>query len=149
MMDGPSRVVLGSILRGMATADLDSSVLKNTPAVIALQEATREFLPMAGPGFNKDSYTNSFVKMPFVKKKATTSLNGNERPCVHCGYCVDVCPQSLMPIWIAEATVSTMLERAEELDIFACTECGLCSYVCPSKIPLLEQIRQGKKAVKK
>ncbi len=146
--EGPSRVILGSVMRGMAQTDLDAPVMKNTPAVIALKEATKEFLPMAGPGFNKDSFTNSFVKMPFIKKKATTSLNGNERPCVSCGYCVDVCPQSLMPIWIAEAAMRQMSERTEELDILACTECGLCSYVCPSKIPLLEQIRQGKKALK-
>jgi RnfABCDGE-type electron transport complex C subunit len=146
--ESPSRIILGSVMRGTAQTDLDAPILKNTAAVIALKEAKRAFLPMVGPGFDKDSYTNSFVKLPLVKKKATTSLNGNERPCVNCGYCVDVCPQNLVPVRLGEYSVSQRLEAAEKLDIFACIECGLCAYVCPSKIPLLEQIRQGKKALK-
>jgi electron transport complex protein RnfC len=58
---------------------------------------------------------------------------------------VDVCPQNLVPALLGEYSANGLLSEAQEIDLFACIECGLCAYVCPSKIPLLEQIREGKR----
>jgi electron transport complex protein RnfC len=80
-------------------------------------------------------------------KRATTSLNGNPRACVKCGYCVDVCPQNLVPALLGGYSANGLLSEAQNIDLFACIECGLCAYVCPSKIPLLEQIREGKRKI--
>jgi electron transport complex protein RnfC len=142
------RIVIGSVLRGAAVGDLEIPIVKETPAVIALREAEPELLPVAGPGFDRDSFTGVYVSLPWVRyKRATTSLNGNPRPCVKCGYCVDVCPQNLVPALLGEYSANGLLSEAQALDIFACIECGLCAYVCPSKIPLLEQIREGKRKI--
>ncbi len=140
------RIVLGSVLRGQAQGDVEAPILKDTPAVIALREAERELFPVAGPGFDRDSFTGAYLSLPWGKtKRATTSLNGNPRPCVKCGYCVDICPQNLVPALLGEYSANDLLSEAQNIDLFACIECGLCAYVCPSKIPLLEQIRQGKR----
>lgn len=146
-LKGNGRIVLGSVMRGQAHTDLDIPITREIPAVIALQEAERELFPIAGLGLDRDSFTKAYLSLPWVTKRATTSLHGNPRPCVRCGYCVDVCPQNLFPALLGEYTANGLLSEAENLDLFACIECGLCAYVCPSKIPLLEQIREGKRKI--
>lgn len=142
-----ARIVLGSVLRGRDQQNLDVPVLKETPAVIALKEAEAELMPAAGPGLDRDSFTGVYVSLPWRKlKRANTSLNGNQRPCVRCGYCLDVCPQNLFPVMLGEYSANGLVSDAVNIDLMACIECGLCAYVCPSKIPLLEQIRKGKRA---
>lgn len=147
-LKGHGRIVLGSVIRGQAQGDLEAPIVKDTPAVIALREAERELFPIAKLGFDRDSFTGAYLNLPWVRyKRATTSLNGNPRPCVKCGYCIDVCPQNLVPALLGEYTVNGLLSEAQNIDLFACIECGLCAYVCPSKIPLLEQIREGKSKI--
>lgn len=142
------RIVLGSVLRGQAQDDLNTPITREISAVIVLREAERELFPVAGPGFDRDSFTGVYLSVPWVRyKRATTSLNGNPRPCVRCGFCVDVCPQNLMPALLGEYSAHGLLSEAQDMDLFACIECGLCAYVCPSKIPLLEQIREGKRKI--
>jgi len=147
-LKGNGRVVLGSVMRGQAQGDLEAPIAKDTPAVIALKEAERELFPIAGLGFDRDSFTGAYLSLPWVRyKRATTSLHGNPRPCVKCGYCIDVCPQNLVPALLGEYAANGLLSEAQNIDLFACIECGLCAYVCPSKIPLLEQIREGKRKI--
>lgn len=147
-LKGNGRIVLGSVLRGQAQGDVEVPILKETPAVIALKEAERELFSIASPGFDRDSFTGAYLSLPWVTvKRANTSLNGNPRPCVKCGYCVDVCPQNLVPALLGQYSANGLLSEAQNIDIFACIECGLCAYVCPSKIPLLEQIREGKRQI--
>ncbi|XBX73792.1 electron transport complex subunit RsxC [Proteinivorax tanatarense] len=70
-----------------------------------------------------------------------------ERTCIRCARCVDACPMSLMPNYLAAYSRKEMFKEAEELHLFNCIECGCCSYMCPSKIPLVHLIRQGKAEV--
>lgn len=71
-------------------------------------------------------------------------------PCIHCGYCVEVCPMSLNPSQLGllakNEQYGPMVEGFHLLD---CFECGACSYVCPSHIPLVQYFRVAKAAVKK
>jgi len=69
---------------------------------------------------------------------------GEERDCIRCGRCVDVCPVSLMPTMIAQYAKKDDLDKAEEYFATDCYECGCCSYICPSKIPLLHYIKYAK-----
>jgi len=68
--------------------------------------------------------------------------------CIRCSECLNVCPVSLQPILISNAYERGDIEKAEQLGAMDCIECGNCSYICPSKIPLLENIRKAKAAIK-
>lgn len=133
----PSRVILGGPLRGTSVSDVESPITRDVRALVALREPRGR----AGGG------AFSFLRRS-SPARATTALHGPTRPCIRCGDCLDVCPQNLFPIWLAEASRRGDLRRAEELSLFACIECGLCSYVCPSKIDLLEGIRRGKRLIR-
>lgn len=67
------------------------------------------------------------------------------RPCIRCTLCVQVCPMGLVPNLLGEYSAKGLLDQAEEkLNIWDCIECSLCSYVCPSKRALVTWIKQGK-----
>lgn len=68
--------------------------------------------------------------------------------CIRCSECINVCPVSLQPILISNAYERGDIDEAERLGAMDCIECGNCSFICPSKIPLLENIRGAKQAIK-
>ena len=67
-----------------------------------------------------------------------------QQPCIRCGFCVEVCPVSLLPQQLYAYSHSRQYERLEEHRLADCIECGACAWVCPSKIPLVEYYRQAK-----
>ncbi|WP_208560925.1 electron transport complex subunit RsxC [Marinilactibacillus kalidii] len=73
---------------------------------------------------------------------------GEEKDCIMCSECLNVCPVSLQPILISDAFDRGNLQKAKELGAMDCIECGNCSFICPSKIPLLDNILAAKAAIK-
>lgn len=99
--------------------------------------------------------TLSDGKVPIIKAMtAITALTekeaqvGEESDCIMCSECINVCPVNLQPILISEAYKRGDLDAAKKLGAMDCIECGNCSYICPSKIPLLDNIRDAKAAIK-
>lgn len=95
------------------------------------------------------------TRVPILKAMtAITVLNereakiGEESDCIMCSECINVCPVNLQPILISEAYKRGDVDKAKALGAMDCIECGNCSYICPSKIPLLENIREAKAAIK-
>ena len=76
------------------------------------------------------------------------SIAKKSSACIHCGKCVDACPNSLNPTAISKAmkieNFDEKMEMLKERCINLCVECGCCSYVCPANRPLLEYIRINK-----
>ncbi|MFQ5796005.1 MAG: RnfABCDGE type electron transport complex subunit C [Candidatus Bipolaricaulia bacterium] len=144
-------ILLGGPIRGHAQESLEAPVLKNTQAVTVLKRPTRELLAFVKPGFDRSSYTGVFPPVPGgdKAKQADVGLHGEPRECVRCGYCFDVCPVDISPIFLARYAQHEMFDRAQDLNIFACIDCGLCSYVCPSKIPLAALIKEGKEKLER
>ncbi|MCI1648990.1 MAG: RnfABCDGE type electron transport complex subunit C [Bacteroides sp.] len=68
--------------------------------------------------------------------------------CIGCGYCVDVCPQKLMPLEFARPAVLADKRALEQYHVVDCIECAACAYVCPSDVPLLESILKGKELLR-
>lgn len=66
------------------------------------------------------------------------------RPCIRCARCVDVCPMGLTPNLLGEYSHKGLYEKASKLRVQDCIECGLCSFVCPSKRALVTWIKEGK-----
>ena len=66
------------------------------------------------------------------------------RPCIRCARCVDVCPMGLTPNLLGEYSDKGLYEKAAKLNVRDCIECGLCSFTCPSKRALVTWIKKGK-----
>ncbi|MBS4006911.1 MAG: electron transport complex subunit RsxC [Clostridium sp.] len=66
------------------------------------------------------------------------------RQCIKCAKCVDVCPVSIMPLFIGSSVEQGMYDKAEAYNAMDCIECGCCTYICPSKRPLVQWIRMSK-----
>jgi electron transport complex protein RnfC len=111
-----AKVVLGGPMMGIAIADLTTPVTKTSGAVTIL---TKEQIGSA----------------KFYQRQTA---------CIHCGRCIEACPENLNPTKIAHAVKSNLLNIAENYYISACIECGCCSYVCPAKIELTGLIKTGK-----
>lgn len=72
-----------------------------------------------------------------------------ESACIHCGKCMTVCPQTLVPQMLVKAVKSNDFEKFNALGGMECIECGCCSYICPAKIPLTQRFKYGKVRVRK
>lgn len=68
--------------------------------------------------------------------------------CINCGKCVKVCPEGLLPNYIAMRAVKADFNALNELHINDCIECGLCAYICPGRMPIVELIKNIKKAAR-
>jgi len=73
-----------------------------------------------------------------------TAAFGEERPCIACARCVDVCPMNLLPNHIASFIEHGRVEDANALGLFDCMECSTCSFICPAKRNLVHYIKLGK-----
>ncbi len=70
--------------------------------------------------------------------------DGEEKACIRCGFCVEVCPESLLPETLIRVIRKGKARAARELDLARCIECGNCTYICPSKIPMSQILKEGK-----
>ncbi len=77
------------------------------------------------------------------------SRTPEERACIRCGTCVEVCPIGLIPTILGKLAVEGRFEECMEYHIQDCMGCGSCTYVCPSKIPIAQLISYGKEELKK
>lgn len=142
-----SRFIVGGIFTGY-TAETDSYLgLYQTSLVILPAGDQREMFAFARPGFNKPSHSRTFLsalsKSPF---NVDCGMHGEERACVNCGYCDDVCAVDILPQFTMKCTLADAVEEALAHGLLDCVSCGLCTFVCPSKIDLCAILRKAKEA---
>ena len=115
-----NRVLLGGPMMGAAAPSLDISITKGTSGVVAFTDSEAE------------------------------RTHRKVYPCIRCGYCLDACPILLNPSELGIlASNHEHARMAEEYHLMDCFECGSCSFVCPSHIPLVQEFRAAKAAVRK
>ena len=111
-----AKVVGGGPMMGIAIADLTTPVTKTTGAITVLTK-------------------QQIGKVKYTRRQTT---------CIHCGRCLQVCPERLNPTRIAHAVKKNLMDITQSYFITACIECGCCSYICPANIELAGYIRTGK-----
>lgn len=98
----------------------------------------------------------SLFSMDFPVTKTSSSVLAFEKDdvakvnpsnCIHCGRCLSVCPQRLVPQLLMAASDNEQYEEFEKLYGMECIECGSCSYVCPAKRPLTQSFKFAKRKV--
>ena len=115
-----NRVFLGGPMMGQAASSLDIPITKGTSGVVAFTDTEAE------------------------------RTHRKVYPCIRCGYCLDACPVFLTPSQLGTLAENGEYQRmAQEYHLMDCFECGCCSFVCPSHIPLVQQFRVAKAAVRK
>jgi Na+-translocating ferredoxin:NAD+ oxidoreductase subunit C len=114
------RVFLGGPMMGAAASTLDVPITKGTSGVVAFSVPQSE------------------------------STHRRQYSCIRCGMCLAACPMFLDPAQLGLLARNEEHERmAKELHLLDCFECGSCSFVCPAHIPLVQQFRMAKAAVRK
>lgn len=79
----------------------------------------------------------------------TRSTTIEERDCISCGKCIEVCPMRLMPTLLARNAKTGNYDICKENYIDDCFECGSCTYTCPANIPIVQYIKVAKKELMK
>jgi Na+-transporting NADH:ubiquinone oxidoreductase subunit A len=126
-------------------ADLESHLgfFENTLNIIDTP-GQEELFGFIRPGSDKTSVSRAFLScLSNRPKQVDCTLHGEERACINCSYCENICPNELMPNFIMKALHSDEIETALEYGLLDCCRCGLCSYTCPSKIELTKILSHG------
>jgi Na+-transporting NADH:ubiquinone oxidoreductase subunit A len=145
------RVIAGGLFKGQKVRFQDFLGPKEYSVQALIEDKTRIPLVFFRLGLDRFSLSKAWAS-GFKKEmvhEATTNNNGEERACIQCGYCIDICPVKLMPNLILKASLTKDIEKMQWLSINDCVDCGLCTFVCPSKIELGQEIISGKELIAK
>jgi len=146
------RLIAGNLFTGSKVKLADFLAPKET-GIIAMEEDTKRIpLSFFRLGFDRLSIHKTWGSR-FLSDdsshEATTNNNGEERACIQCGYCIDICPVKLLPNLLMKAAKDKDIEKMEKLFINDCVDCGLCTFTCPAKIELGREIALGKQLLEK
>jgi len=136
-------ITTGQFNGRLASIDDYTGFFENTFNVISAETSDKLF-GFVHPGKKLPTVSNTFVSCLFEHVIATdATLHGEERACINCSYCENICPNDLMPQFIMKALVTDEIEEALKLGLLDCCRCGVCAYACPSKIELSEILSNG------
>ena len=68
--------------------------------------------------------------------------------CIRCGSCANTCPFGIDPAKIARSLKAGDMETVDRAGIMLCMECGCCSFVCPAHIPIVQNNKLAKSALR-
>ena len=141
------RYIAGGIFRGYAVAGDSYLGLYESSLTILPEGPQKEFFGFMRPGFRKPSFSRTFLSSFNPHElNLDCSRHGEERACVNCGYCREVCPVDILPQFTYKSILADDVEEALSHGLLDCVECGLCTYVCPSKIELCSAFKAAKAA---
>ena len=88
------------------------------------------------------------TNVPIIKGSngiiAIATDHTEEKECIKCGRCVDVCPMELAPLDIVKYAALGDAEKVLSLGVMDCFSCKCCEYICSSKIPLVSKMAAAK-----
>ena len=142
-----ARYIVGGIFKGYKGGKDSYMGFYEKSLVLIPEGGEKEFLGFARPGFKKPSRSRAFLS--FLNKSALLmdcNCHGEERACINCGFCAQVCPVDILPQFTYKCILVDEIEEAIDHGLLDCVECGLCTYVCPSKLELCNVMKNTKKA---
>ena len=88
------------------------------------------------------------TNVPIIKGSngiiAIAADHTEEKECIKCGRCVDVCPMELQPLEIYKYGQLGDTDALLKLNVMDCFSCKSRDYICSSKIPLVSKINAAK-----
>ena len=88
------------------------------------------------------------TNVPIIKGSngiiAIAADHTEEKECIKCGRCMDVCPMELAPLDVYKYAQLGDAETLLKLNVMDCFSCKCCEYICSSKIPLVSKINAAK-----
>jgi len=155
LLQGPNRIVSGSILSGRNATENESFIghFHNQISVLReVEDDDRELFNWFRPDLKKHSFLPVFFTKFFEKinpLKFTTSMNGADRAIVPIGVYEDVLPFNIMATQLLKSIVLRDTEEAQDLGILEFDEedLSLATYVCPSKYDFGSILRENLKII--
>ncbi len=140
-----TRCVAGGIFHGHTVAPDDFLGLYETALTVLPEGNEKEFLALFNPGWKKPTYSRIYLSaLNTSDLPANCNRHGDERACIACMHCADVCPVDILPQLAYKAILAGEVEEALAHGLLDCVECGICTCVCPSKIELLDTLKTAK-----
>ncbi|MCJ7771996.1 MAG: 4Fe-4S dicluster domain-containing protein [Desulfobacterales bacterium] len=135
--NGNMRYITGGIFKGHITPKESYLGLYETSLNIVPASTEKDFLGFLRPGFERQSHSRLFLSVLNTSDmKINSGMHGEERSCINCGTCTQVCAVDILPQFMYKSLLADEIEDALSHGLLDCVECGLCTYVCPSKIEL-------------
>ena len=145
--DNDLRYIVGGVFKGYAQTEKTYLGLYETSLAMIPEGREKEFFGFLRPGFSKSSFSRTFLSIFNTSElKMDCNLHGEERACINCGYCCEVCPVDILPQFTLKSILADEVEESLAHGLLDCVECGLCTYVCPSKIELSAAFKEAKEA---
>ncbi|MEG2070404.1 MAG: Na(+)-translocating NADH-quinone reductase subunit A [Bacteroidales bacterium] len=147
------RIISGNVLTGKKI-DVTGYVGYYDQQITVIPEGgKRELFGWLYPGFDKWSFSHSYLSWLFPKKKFNfnTALQGGRRVMMMTGEYEKVFPFHILPMQLLKACVIEDIDMMEALGIYEVIgeDFALCEVVCPSKTECQEIIEQGLFLIKK
>ncbi len=141
------RWITGGLFRGQ-TAEPDGFMGFYETSLLLIEDAADpELFGFLKPGARKPTASRTFLYVLHKKEfTAKADMRGEERACINCGKCEQVCPVDIMVQFAYKCVYAEEIEEALMHGLLDCVECGLCTYVCPAKIELAEALKTTRRA---
>jgi len=141
------RWIAGGLFRGRTAAPDGYMGFYETSLALIEEAKDPELFGFLRPGLFKPTVSRTFLYALHKKHfPAKADMRGEERACINCGKCEQVCPVDIMVQYAYKCIYAGELEEALMHGLLDCVACGLCSYVCPAKIDLAESLKTTKHA---
>lgn len=137
-IDGPVRVISGSILNGTTAQGPQAYVGRyHNQVSLLVEDKEKKLFGWAKPGSNQHSVTRAYLGHLSPKKlfNMTTSTNGSDRSMVPIGNYERIMPLDIIPTLLLRDLLSGDSDGASSLGALELDEedLSLCTYVCPGK----------------
>jgi Na+-transporting NADH:ubiquinone oxidoreductase subunit A len=137
-IDGPVRVISGSILNGTTAQGPQAYVGRyHNQISLLVEDKEKKLFGWAKPGSNQHSVTRAYLGHLSPKKlfNMTTTTNGSDRSMVPIGNYERIMPLDIIPTLLLRDLLSGDSDGASSLGALELDEedLSLCTYVCPGK----------------